>query len=90
MILSIPLLMMRLEPQYPSYFTALITHVSLTPMQKQDAASNNCGIFAIAAATAIANSCNPSLLHFKEKEMRKHLYDCFENGTITLFPCYDV
>ena len=63
------------------------THVPLAPMQKQDAASNNCGVLAIAIATAIIN---PSLLHFKEKEMRKHLCDCFENGTISLFPCYDV
>ena len=37
------------------------THVSLAPMHKQDAASNNCGVFAIAAATAIASSCNPLL-----------------------------
>lgn len=67
------------------------TYISLASMQKQELASNNCGVFVIAAATAIAISCNiPSLLHFKEKEIRKHLYDCFENGIISNFPCYDV
>ena len=65
------------------------THISLASMQKQEPASNNCGIFTIVAATAIANSCNPSLLHFIEKEMRKHLFDCFENNIITTFPCHD-
>ena len=35
-----------------------------SPMQIQESASNNCGVFAIAAAIAIAISCNTSLLHF--------------------------
>ena len=61
------------------------TSVSLESMQKQDSRSNNCGVFAIAAATAIVNSYNPSLLHFKEKEMWKHHCDHFENGIITTF-----
>ena len=86
MILCIPLSVMRLHKLFHCTDN---THVSLESMQKQDSRSNNCGVFAIAAATAIANSYNPSLLHFKEKEMRKHLCDCFENGIITTFPCYE-
>ena len=45
------------------------THVSLESMQKQDSRSNNCGVFAIAAANAIANSYNPSLKRRKCKSM---------------------
>ena len=57
------------------------THVSLTLTQKQDSRSNYCGVFTIVATIANANSYNPLLLHFKEKEMQKHHCDCFENGS---------
>ena len=45
------------------------TSLSLAPMQKQEPGSNNCGIFAVAIATAIAFSFNPSELHFKQNEI---------------------
>jgi len=38
-------------------------------MQKQEPGSNNCDIFAVVVATAIAFSFNPSELHFKENEI---------------------
>lgn len=55
-------------------------------MQKQQSHSNNCGLFAIAIATAILFKSNLEKLSFKEEEMREHLVCCFERAAITLFP----
>ena len=38
--------------------------VVMVSMQKQSANSNNCGVFLIAVATALAFDCNPSKLQF--------------------------
>ena len=57
--------------------------VEMAKIQKQQPNSNNCGLFAIAMATAISFKTQ-SL--FKEPEMRQHLLQCFEKGAITLFP----
>ena len=47
----------------------------------------DCGIFAIAFATAIAHGLNPSRQNFNQQAMRAHLVDCFHNKLLTLFPC---
>lgn len=57
--------------------------VEMAKIQKQQPNSNNCGLFAIAMATAISFKTQ-SL--FKEPEMRQHLHQGFEEGAITLFP----
>ncbi len=53
--------------------------------QKQEG-SRDCGVFAIAFATAIAHRKDPSRLRFKQVEMRKHLLACFRDKKMTLFP----
>ena len=47
----------------------------------------DCGIFAIAFATAIAHGLNPSRQNFNQQAMRAHLVDCFHNKLLTPFPC---
>ena len=41
--------------------------------------AKDCGIFAIAFATAIAHGLNPSRQNFNQQAMRAHLVDCFNN-----------
>ena len=53
--------------------------------QKQEG-SRDCGVFAIAFATAIAYRKDPSHLIFNQVEMRKHLLACFRGREMTLFP----
>ena len=48
----------------------------------------DCGIFAIANATAIAHGINPGNLKFNQLLMRKHLLDSFEQEILTPFPIY--
>ena len=60
--------------------------VVMVPMQKQAAYSNNCGLFSIAVATALAFECDPSKLEFIESEMHNHLKTCFEEGTMSMYP----
>ena len=47
--------------------------------------SKDCGVYAIAFATAIAFGQNPSRQNFKQKEMRVHLVNCFNNNKISVF-----
>jgi hypothetical protein len=48
----------------------------------------DCGLFAIAFATALALGHAPEGFHFKQDLMRQHLRECLERGVITMFP-YD-
>ena len=64
--------------------------VVMVPMQKQTANSNNCGLFSIAVATALAFNYKPSKLQFLESEMRSHLKACFEEGTMSMYPLCNV
>ena len=57
----------------------------MAKIQKQQPNSNNCGLFAIAIATAILFKTNPEQ-SYKEPEMRQHPLQCFEKGAITWFP----
>ena len=45
---------------------------------------NDCGLFAIATATALAFDLNP--VKFGQSNMRAHLLKCFEGRKITPFP----
>ena len=47
---------------------------------------NDCGIFAIAFATAICNGLEPASLVLDQPRMRQHLMVCFNNEELTLFP----
>ena len=51
----------------------------------QQAGSSDCGVFAIAVATALAFGTDPSDLMFHQAEMREHLAQCLDKK-MTLFP----
>ena len=46
----------------------------------------DCGLFAIAFATALTYGSQPGLFLFDQEKMRRHLRKCFEDGQITPFP----
>ena len=46
----------------------------------------DCGLFAIAFATALANGIPPGKFTFDQSKMRKHLYTCLQNGRLVMFP----
>ena len=48
--------------------------------------SNDCGLFAIAIATALAYKTDPTYLIFMQDEMRAHLADCIVQQKLTPFP----
>ena len=50
--------------------------------------SNDCGVFALAFATALCAGEDPQYLHFNTEgtSMRDHLLQCLENGAIQPFP----
>ena len=53
---------------------------------EQAQGGSDCGIFAIAFATALVNGIQPAQLNFHQDAMRKHLYNCLEKGELTMFP----
>lgn len=59
--------------------------VLMIETQKQEG-SNDCGLFAIAIATAIVHGADPTRLRFDQVAMRNHLVQCFKDGVMTLFP----
>ena len=46
----------------------------------------DCGVFAIAAVTALAFNIDPSAVKFKQQDMQPHIVICFKNQKFTLFP----
>jgi len=52
--------------------------------QKQKG-SKDCGLFAIAFATALAYGQNPSKLKYDQSSMRSHLVRCFHEGKLVPF-----
>ena len=46
----------------------------------------DCGVFAIATATLLANGGNPSSVIYKQQCMREHLLNCFEGSHLVSFP----
>ena len=59
--------------------------LKLKGMQIQSG-SEDCGLFAIATATALVLNKQPGNICFDQLKMRRHLMQCFENGKITMFP----
>ena len=47
----------------------------------------DCGLFAIANATAISNGVDPCKIKLIEHLLRTHLMKCFDEGIMTLFLC---
>ena len=50
----------------------------------------DCGLFALAFATALCSGQNPQCLLFKKSVMRAHLLKCLEDEDIKPFPCKTV
>ena len=48
--------------------------------------SSDCGLFAIAYATALVFGEMPQKFCFDQKKLRSHLFKCLENKNVTLFP----
>ena len=48
--------------------------------------SSDCGLFAVAFATAICVGCDPAASVFNQASMRQHLLKCFHNQRISPFP----
>jgi len=48
--------------------------------------SSDCGLFAIAFATAICSGHDPATRVFDQSQMRQHMITCFNNRKITAFP----
>ena len=48
--------------------------------------SSDCGLFAVAFATALAQGLKPENFTFIQGDMRKHLYNCLSSGKLSMFP----
>ena len=46
----------------------------------------DCGIYVISFAYFIANNSHPSIASLEETRLKKHLYICFQNCKMVLFP----
>ena len=50
------------------------------------AGASDCGLYAIAYATALALGVQPEEFHFDQHAMKKHLCQCFEKQKMQMFP----
>ena len=48
--------------------------------------SSDCGLFALAFATALANGVNPFVLFFDQSKMRNHFQKAIDTGMLSMFP----
>ena len=67
-------------------YDGIVPQIKMIQCGRQKGAKD-CGVFAIAYATAIAHGLNPSRQNFTQQAMRAHLVDCFNNKLLTPFPC---
>ena len=59
----------------------------IAPCQRMlDKELGDCGVLAIAFATAIANDIDPINCQFNGNEVRQHLFKCFASQEMTIFP----
>jgi len=61
----------------------LMVHVVQPQRQK---GSDDCGLFAIANATAVCFGVDPRSCRFDQNQMRQHLVLCLESGKMSMFP----
>ena len=54
-------------------------------MQQQQG-SSDCGLFAIAVATSLCHGEDPTVIRWRQSEMRPHLIECLESEIIVPFP----
>lgn len=72
------------EPVVLNLFRGSLLPVQMAETQKQDGGCD-CGLFAIAVATALAFHQNAKTLTFEPTLMRPHLIQCFEKREPTPF-----
>ena len=65
------------------------TRLDMENFQKQDGGTD-CGLFAIAAGTALLYQQDLSATVFNQEEMRSHLCCCIETGVFTPFPTCNI
>ena len=53
---------------------------------QQQQGITDCGVFAVAFATAICTGSNVQSVSFNQSKMRAHLLECFENRKMAPFP----
>ena len=58
--------------------------IDVKPVHRQSGV--DCGVHAIAIALALCLKVDPSSLKFDRREIRKHLWNCFENNRLEMFP----
>ena len=61
-------------------------HHAFSPSTEKQTNMSDCGVFAIAFAMAICSRQWPELLCFDITKMRRHLYNCLEDGLMRHFP----
>ena len=72
--------------------TAALLHTESPAIRLQfmnvqmQAGGYDCGLFAVAFATALAFGEPPGRYHFAQEKMRHHLWSCFERRQISMFP----
>jgi len=75
------------ELQIASLFHTPCSHICVNfidvPTQSGD---SECGIFAIAYATALSLKQDPGKIEFAESGLRNHLYKSLKNRKMTIFP----
>ena len=54
-------------------------------MQKQKG-NSDCGVYAIAVATALCYQEDPTVIHWNTESMRRHLLKCLEQSKMEPFP----
>ena len=69
------------------YFSSLYGSPIKVENGPKQQGSNDCGVFAIATATLLANGGDPRGIVYDQPAMRNHLITCFENLKFSLFPC---
>ena len=60
--------------------------VVLLPSVRHQRGSADCGLFAIAIALELCQGHDPTNIAFRQKQMRRHLDQCFLHGRLTSFP----
>ena len=77
----------RLEAQIASLIHTEKPEICLEFMDVPvQAGTYDCGLFAVAFATALALGKRPEDYHFDQSRMRKHLWQCFEERKMEMFP----
>lgn len=58
--------------------------IDIVGIKKQEGVKD-CGLFAIAIATALLLGEDPATLHFKQSDMRNHLLKCYDTNKLSAF-----